>query len=140
MEKEEENSGGSGIVSLVLQYLDFATQNPEKWLNLLHNNIVLEFPYAESAGLPRFLAGKEMIQKSTADFLGMVPGIRFNNPEVFPGLNPHQAFATYGVKVLVPATNKTYEQQYIAVFTEQDGQIVHMTEYYDPTKLNAAFQ
>ena len=69
----------------------------------------------------------------------MVPGIRFNNLEVYPGQNPHQAFATYDVKVRVPCTNKTYEQQYIAVFTEEYGKIAHMIEYYDPVKLNAAF-
>ncbi|QTE38552.1 nuclear transport factor 2 family protein [Mucilaginibacter gossypii] len=141
METEIEDNGTrtADISSLVLKFLDTATRDPAEWLNLLHDDAVLVFPYAESAGLPVVVAGKDVIKKATASFLQMVPGIRFNNPVVYPTLDPHKAFATYEACVTVAATGGEYEQNYITMFTEQAGKIIEMYEYYDPVKLNAAF-
>ncbi|MFC3562839.1 nuclear transport factor 2 family protein [Pedobacter jamesrossensis] len=128
------------ISPLVIRYLETATTDIDQWIDLLHDDIVIEFPYGESAGLLPQLSGKETIKKSTEMFLESVPGIRFNNAVVSPSLNPDEAFATYEVDVKVPSTGRNYKQRYIAAFTRKDGKIIKMVEYYDPTNFNAAFR
>lgn len=127
------------ITALVLRFLDSATSDVDLWLALIHEDCVIEFPYGESAGLPQRVTGKEAIKNSTEHFLKTVPGIRFNNPVVFPSLDPHMAFAKYDVSVSVPATGKIYRQSYITIFKEADMKIISMVEYYDPVKFNTAF-
>lgn len=133
-EKKEEN-----MVSLVQRYLETATQDMEQWLEILHEDVVIEFPFAKSAGLSERITGKEFIKTSTQSFLSSVPGIRFNNPVIYPSADANQAFATYDVEVLVPSTNRIYKQTYISEFIQKDGKIIKMAEYYDPTKIVEAF-
>lgn len=128
------------MVSLVKQYLETATQDMDKWLELLHDDVVIEFPFAKSAGLAERITGKEFIKTSTQGFLSSVPGISFNNPVVYPSEDSNQAFATYEVEVLVPSTKKLYKQRYIAEFIQKEGKIIKMTEYYDPSKIVEAFK
>lgn len=127
------------IFNLVVNYLKTATKNIDKWLELLDEDILIEFPYASSAGLTQKLEGKKQVKTSTEEFLSMVPGISFNNITVYPGLDPNKAFATYEVNVRVASTGKDYVQTYIADFTQANGKIVRMVEYYDPSKFQEAF-
>ncbi|MFH7018644.1 nuclear transport factor 2 family protein [Flavobacterium sp. FlaQc-47] len=125
--------------SLVLQYLATATKNIDQSLDLLHQDIIIEYPYAESAGLPIKIQGENIIKDSIGEFLAQVPGLEFKNPMIYETTDPDILFATYEAEVKVTATGKIYRQKYISNFGFNDGKIIYMAEYYDPAKLKEAF-
>lgn len=127
------------ISKLILNHLEYATQDFQKWLDLLDDQIIIEFPFGEAAGNPSSMEGKELIEKSIKEFLDSVPGIRFKNPVIYLGADPDEAFAKYEVEVDVPATGKVYKQKYIAHFRQQKGKLIYLSEYFDPTKVLEAF-
>jgi ketosteroid isomerase-like protein len=129
-----ENATRSDITRIVLDHLALATQDFPRWLDLLDEDIVIEFPYGESAGNAPRLAGKAAIAEAINAFFVRVPGIRFNNPVVYPSADPDEAFATYDVKVPVPENGRVYRQQYIGHFRQRAGKLVYLSEYFDPTR------
>lgn len=129
----------SVITSIVLSHLELSTQDFPRWLDLLHDDIVIEFPYGESAGNPPRLEGKAKIAETITAFFIRVPGIRFNNPVVYLCVNPDEAFATYEAEVLIPENGRIYKQHYIGHFRQYEGKLIYLSEYFDPTKTIAAF-
>ncbi|GAB2590880.1 hypothetical protein GCM10027190_44380 [Spirosoma areae] len=129
----------SDIESVVLNHLEFSTQDFPRWLDLLHDNIVIEFPYGEAAGNPPRLEGKAIIAETIKAFFVRVPGIRFTNPVVYRCVDPCEAFATYETKVNVPENGRIYQQNYIGHFRQHEGKLIFLSEYFDPTKTMAAF-
>jgi ketosteroid isomerase-like protein len=134
-----ENTNRSDIKSVVLNHLERSTQDFSSWLDLLHDDIVIEFPYGESAGNPPRLKGKAVIAETITAFFNRVPEIRFNNPTVYLCVDPDEAFATYEVEVKVPDNGRIYKQKYIGHFRQSEGKLVYLSEYYDPTKTISAF-
>lgn len=124
----------SNIKNLVLQHLELSTQDMPRWLELLDDNIVMEFPYAASAGLSPRLEGKAAVAEAIKMFLARVPGLRFNHPIIRLAQDSDEAFATYDVNTAVPENGRTYRQQYISHIRQRNGKITAITEYYDPTK------
>ena len=124
----------SDIKNLVLDHLELSTQDFPRWLNLLDDAIVIEFPYGESAGNAPRLAGKAAIAEAISAFFVRVPGIRFNNPVIYPNADPDEAFATYAVEVPVPENGRVNRQKYIGHFRQRAGKLVYPSEYCDPTR------
>ena len=129
----------SDIKTLVLNHLELATQDFPRWLDLLDDKMVIEFPYGESAGNPPRLQGKAEITKTITAFFDRVPGIRFNNPVIYPSADPNEAFATYEVQINVPENGRIYQQKYIGHFRQRGGKLIYLSEYFDPTKTIEAF-
>jgi ketosteroid isomerase-like protein len=124
----------STIKNLVLEHLELATQDFSRWLDLLDDNIVINFPYGESAGLSSRLEGKPAVAEAIQMFLARVPSIRFNHPVIHLAVDSDEAFATYEVDVAVPENGRSYHQKYISHIRQRNGKIITITEYYDPTK------
>lgn len=130
----------TAIENLFLKHLSLCTADFEAWLQLLHDDILLEFPYAESAGNPASIRGKFAVAEGVGAFFEQVPFLAFVNPEVYSSSDPEQGFATYEVDTIVPATGRRYRQKYIAQFRSKDGLLSFISEYYDPLRLINAFQ
>lgn len=128
------------LEALFLNHLRLCTSDFSAWLQLIHDEIVLEFPYADSAGNPTSVRGKTAVSEAVGFFFRQVPELTFTNPVVFLSSDPHMGFATYQADTIVPATGRRYEQHYIARFREKDGRLAFISEYYDPMRLAAAFQ
>jgi ketosteroid isomerase-like protein len=128
------------IETLFLSHLSLCTTDFDAWLALLHDDILLEFPYAGSVGNPDSIRGKAAVAEGVKGFLEQVPALEFGNPTVFLSTDPQQGFATYEVDTIVPATGRRYAQKYIARFRTQDGLLSFISEYYDPLPLMKAFQ
>lgn len=139
MKTKTSNSEDNGIRELILNHLEYATQDFPKWLDLLHDQIVIEFPFGEAAGNPPALEGKKLIEKHVKGFLDQVPGFRFKNPTIYLGADPDEAFAKYEAEVEVTATGKVYKQKFISHFRQQQGKLIYLSEYFDPTKAIEAF-
>ncbi len=137
--QKSENPTKPDIVRIVRDHLELSTQDLPRWLGLLDDAIVIEFPYGESAGNAPRLEGKAAIAEAINAFLLRVPGFRFNHPVVYPGADPDEAFATYDAEVLVPENGRVYQQKYIGHFRQRAGKLTYIAEYYDPTKLIEAF-
>ncbi len=129
----------SDIEKLIRNHLEFVTQDFPRWLELLDDEIVIEFPYGESAGNPARMEGKTEITEVITAFLARVPELRFRHPVIYPCANPDEAFATYDVEAHVPENNRVYRQNYISYFRQRAGKLVYLSEYFDPVKTKAAF-
>lgn len=129
----------SDIKSIVLNHLELSTQDFPRWLDLLHDDIIIEFPYGEAAGNPPRLEGKASIVETITAFFVRVPEIRFTNPIVYLCVDPNECFATYEAKVKVPENGRIYQQKYIGHFRQREGKLIYLSEYFDPTKTIAAF-
>ena len=129
----------SDIEQLIRSHLELVTQDFPCWLELLDDEIVIEFPYGESAGNPARMGGKDEITEVITTFLARVPELRFRHPVIYLCADPDEAFATYDVEVNVPENNRVYRQNYISYFRQRSGKLVYLAEYFDPIKTRAAF-
>jgi ketosteroid isomerase-like protein len=125
--------------TIIRDYLSLVSTDLTAWFALLHDDLVMEFPYGAAAGLKERLVGKAEVTEAIGSFLTNVPDIRFNNIVVHLSQDPDQAFATYDTDTVVPATMKRYRQTYITLFRKQGDSIILIREFFDPTKFVAAF-
>lgn len=123
------------ISSLILSHLDLVCTDFQAWLELLDENIIIDFPFGPSAGGQARLEGKEAVISAIQPFLARVPNLRFRNPAIHPCFNKNEAFATYDAKVLVIDNGRIYQQNYVSFFKEKDGKITQITEYFDSVKM-----
>ncbi len=130
----------SELEKLFRDYLALGTTDMDAFLALMHDDIVIEFPYGASAGLSPKLQGREEIRKGLGGFLASVPSIRFLDIVVHATSDPDEAFAVYRAEAVVPATGKTYRQNYIAQLRRRDGKVAHFREWFDPVRLITAFE
>ncbi|WP_161989032.1 nuclear transport factor 2 family protein [Sphingomonas glacialis] len=126
--------------TLFRNHLALSTTDFDAWLELIHDDILLEFPYAKSAGNPTSMQGKAVVSEGVRAFFKQVPDLRFTNPTIYGSADPQQGFATYEVDTIVPATGRRYAQKYIAHFRITEGLLSYIAEYYDPVQLVNAFQ
>lgn len=130
----------SELEKLVRNYLAFATTDMEAFLGLMHDEIVMEFPYGASAGLKPRLAGRDEIRQGLSAFLASVPSLRFLDVAVHQTADPDEAFAIYRADATALSTGKPYRQDYVAQFRRRAGKVVYFREWFDPVRLLAAFQ
>lgn len=128
------------IETLVRNYLALGTTDFAAFLDLMHDEIVLEFPYGASAGLKPQLRGREEAREALGGFLASVPTLRFLDVEVHGCSDSDEAFATYRARATVPTTGKQYAQDYVAQFKQRDGKVIYFREWFDPVRLLNAFR
>ncbi len=126
--------------ALIRNYLTLGTTDIEGFLALMDDEIVVEFPYGESAGFPSKLEGRDAIRAGLGGFLASVPSIRFLDIVIHTTSDPDIAFATYRADAPVPATGKRYRQQYVAQFWRRNDKLIRFREWFDPVPLVEAFQ
>jgi ketosteroid isomerase-like protein len=130
----------SELEKLFRDYLALGTTDMEAFLGLMHDEIVIEFPYGTSAGLKPRLAGRDEIRQGLSGFLASVPSLRFLDVVVHQTADPDQAFAIYRADATVLSTGKPYRQDYVAQLRRRDGKVVYFREWFDPVRLLTAFQ
>ena len=124
---------------LVQEHLLYMTTDLTVWRALYDENAVWEFAYASSAGLPGAARGITEIAQRVEGFLARVEGLSFGDLIVYPIDRVDAVFAEFQGRALVTGTGRHYHQNYVLYLRAENGKIVFGREYWDPTRVVAAF-
>lgn len=109
------------------------------WLDLLTEDAVVEFPYAESLGHTGRLIGKPAIAEYFARALQAFSGLTFRELRMYPGRDPSIAVAEVHGSAIITPTGKRYEQDYVMLVHSRDGRIALYREYWNPLPVLESF-
>jgi ketosteroid isomerase-like protein len=103
------------------------------WWKLLHDDIVLEFPYGSSVGIKDRYVGKEEVVpyvKALFDRLGV---FKFFNLQTIGTTDPELFVSEYEADMTTPH-GEHYVQTYINKLRIKDGKVILMREFWDPKR------
>jgi len=112
--------------------------DPAAWRELFAADAVLEMPYAPSH-VPSVLKGIEAIAQSVAGFFSQFSDFKIDVKKVYRVEGEGSAIAEFAVTATVIPTGKTYNQDYILYLRAENGKIVLYREYFDGSRIIAAF-
>jgi uncharacterized protein len=124
---------------LVQEHLLYMTTDLTQWRALYNENAVWEFAYAPSAGLPGAARGITEIAQRVEGFLARVDGLSFGDLTIYPIDHADAVFAEFQGQAQVTGTGRHYHQNYVLYLRAENGKIVFGREYWDPTRVVAAF-
>lgn len=104
------------------------------WENA-HPDLVLEFPYGPSVGMPDRVTRRENTEPYLCDVARILPGLTYTNVRVLPLAEPDAFVLEYGGTC--PAAND-YDQIYIAIMRFKDDKLILFREYWDSTEVSRA--
>ena len=110
----------------------------DNWYDLLHDDLVLEFPYAYSIGMPGRIEGKETAVAYLAGVMKHFPGLAFRNVSIEPMADPSAVLVQYEGGCITASGSK-YEQVYITVQKFKDGKMILFREFWNPAAITEAF-
>ena len=119
-------------------YEKFGSGDVEGLLSLLTDDIDWSTPHVENAPF----TGNRLGLKEVAEFFKLL-----NESEDFSYFEPTE-FIAQGVKVVVlgrskarvKSTDRSYETDWVHIFTVNDGKITHFHEFFDSAAATRAFQ
>ena len=124
---------------LVQEHLLYMTTNLTQWRALYDENAVWEFAYASSAGLPGVARGIIDIAERVEGFVARVEGLSFDDLKIYAIDRVDAVFAEFQGRAQVTGTGRHYHQNYVLYLRAENGKIVFGREYWDPTRVVAAF-
>jgi ketosteroid isomerase-like protein len=104
------------------------------WWELMHKDIVLEFPYGPSIGAPDRIVGREAAVKYCESLKARAGMLKFNPLNITPTSDPSVFFSEYESNRVTP-DGATYRQIYINKLVVKDGKVILMREFWDPKKI-----
>ena len=110
----------------------------DNWYELLHDDIVLEFPYAKTLGMPERVAGKAVAVEYLSGVMKHIPGLAFRNVRIEAMADPDSVLVQYDGGCTLPS-GAVYDQRYITVQKFKDGRMILFREYWNPVAVTAAF-
>ncbi len=107
----------------------------EKLFDLFADDIVVEFPYGPSLGMPDRFEGKAAVVAYVRELFVALPGLKMRDM-VYSTVagDPNTVFIEYFSDAPTPGGN-TYLQTYINRMRFRDGKLVFMREYWDPKRI-----
>jgi uncharacterized protein len=125
------------------------TTDSSKLRTLLAKDATWEFAYGASAGLPSSAAhGVDEIVTGLEGFLAQVEGVRFSAPKiyrvedddaVYRVEDDDAVFAECEAWMKVTRTGRDLHQNFIFYLRAEGGKVAFIREYFDPTRIVAAF-
>jgi ketosteroid isomerase-like protein len=101
------------------------------YVDLLHDEIVFEFPFAPP-GRPKRVEGKADLR----DYLGRYPGriefVRLLKMVVHETVDPEVVVLEMSIEGRLKTTGEPYQMGYISVVTVRDGRILRYRDYWNP--------
>lgn len=106
------------------------------WYDNLHDDIVMEFPFGPSVGMPARVEGKVAC---SAVFAAVVAGVQvqFDNIRVSPLADPNRVVVEY-TGYSEPG-GKVYDQTYISLQEYRDGKMTLFREYWNALIVHDVF-
>ncbi|KAF4331589.1 hypothetical protein FBEOM_14657 [Fusarium beomiforme] len=113
--------------------------DPQAWRALFAADAVLEMPFAP-AHIPRTLKGIDAIAESVTGFFNQFDDeFYINVKKIYRVEDDDAAMAEFSVTATVIPTGKVYNQDYILYLRAENGKIVLYREYFDSSRITAAF-
>jgi ketosteroid isomerase-like protein len=115
-------------------YAWMSTLGDPEWWNLMHDDIVFEFPYASSLGSQERVVGKTAAEVYAKTLFARLGKLRFSNLKITATSDPKVFFSEYETE-LPTASGGTYKQIYVNKLRFKDGKTVYMREFWDPKRI-----
>ncbi len=112
--------------------------DPAAWRELFAADAVLEMPYAPSH-VPSVLKGIDAIAQSVGGFFSQFSDFQIDVKKIYRIEGENAAIAEFAATAKVISTGKTYKQDYILYLRAENGKIVFYREYFDGSRIVAAF-
>ena len=122
--EQELRAGNQGLARKLMT--NFAMDN---WFDLLHDELVLEFPCAESIGMPQRVEGKAACVAYLGKVMEALPGLTFRDVEITETLDPAVFVLQY--KSSAETRLGHYENVYVAFHHYQEGKLVGFKEFWN---------
>jgi ketosteroid isomerase-like protein len=106
---------------------------PSFW-ELMHEDIVLEFPYGASLGAPERIVGKAAAVAYVKALLDRAGALRFFDIDIVDTLDPELFVCEYRAN-RVNRGGQPYVQVYINKVRIRDGKVALMREFWDPKRI-----
>lgn len=110
----------------------------DNWGPLLHEDLVLEFPYAHSVKMPGRVDGRSAAVEYLSGVMKHFTGLVFHDVVVSPMADPTTVIVEYSGGCKLP-TGKTYKQVYITVQKFKDGKMILFREFWNPMEVVESF-
>jgi ketosteroid isomerase-like protein len=107
----------------------------EDQFDLFADDIIMEFPYGPSLGMPDRFETKPVVVAYSRQLFKDLPGLTMKD-RTFHSADgdPSTVFIEYVADVATPGGH-TYRQVYINKMQFEDGLLVHMKEFWDPKRI-----
>lgn len=115
-------------IALALTLMESFGRNMDGWYDNLHDDIVMEFPFGHSVGMPGRVEGKEACSSVFAMVCDLVK-VQFFDITVHPMLNPNQLLVEY--KGHGDPEPGSYDQTYICMQEFKDGKLSGFREHWN---------
>lgn len=113
--------------------------DPPAWRSLFATNAVLEMPFAP-AHVPSVLKGIDAITESVSAFFNQFgDDFKIDVKKVYRIEGEDAAIAEFSSAATTIATGKLYQQDYIVYIRAENGKITLYREYFDGSRIVAAF-
>ncbi|MDR3527413.1 MAG: nuclear transport factor 2 family protein [Rhizomicrobium sp.] len=114
-----------------------ATALTDVWWDMLHQDVVFEFPYAPSLGTPDRFEGRESAEAYLRAMVAQLGALKFKNIVVMGTTDPAVFFNEYSATLTTPR-GTMYDQVYINKIEVRDGKVVLFREFWDPARVMKA--
>lgn len=133
---EDTTTMNRGNVELATEMMQRFGRDMDGWYDNLHDDIVMEFPFGPSVGMPGRVEGKAAC---SAVFAAVVAGVQvqFDNIRVSPLADPNRLVVEY-TGYSEPG-GKVYDQKYICVQEYRDGKLIGFREYWNALVVKETF-
>ena len=119
---------------LLQRHLETLVDDHQQWQTLISDDILWELAYAPAMGHPAKLSGRDEVLHHARWFLGAVENFRFIEPKIYAFTDPQGAVAQVKAEAVIKPTGRIYRQEYVVFLRAADDKIVHLREYFDPTR------
>jgi len=123
-------------LALATELMERFGRDMEGWYDHLHDDIVMEFPFGPSVGMPARAEGKAAcagVFKVVCD----VVQVQFSDIQVTPTADPARFVIEY--KGRSEPNGKVYDQTYISVQEYRDGKMSLFREYWNAIVVRETF-
>ena len=110
----------------------------DNWYPLLHDDLVLEFPYAHSVQMPGRVVGKTAAVEYLSGVMKHFTGLTFHDVVISSMADPATVIVEYSGGCVLQ-TGKSYKQVYITVQKFKDGKMILFREFWNPMEVVESF-
>ena len=132
----DSNAERQANVALATRIMNDFGRNMDGWYDHLHDDIVMEFPFGASVGMPTRVEGKAA---ASALFGAVVAGVQvqFRDIVIHPMLDPGHFTVEY--RGYSEPNGKVYDQTYISLLEFRDGKMSLFKEYWNAMVVDRTF-
>src|SRR5215470_10550291 len=125
----------SALTEIVENHLALLIKDKARWLQLIDDAFVWEFPYAQSLGLPPKVEGREQVRHFLERLTGDLEDLQFGRPQIYPSTDHSSAAVEVSAIARFRGTGRTLAQDYVLFLELHEGRIARIREYFDPLRL-----